>query len=59
MLEAVRDNRRRCFPWGPPRVCITELVVAKSCESSVEELIGGGGGCCQEFGPSSGDDSRR
>jgi hypothetical protein len=57
--KTIRDNRRRCFPWGPPRVYITRSskgaeVVVRSWETSVEEEI-----IWSVIGSSSGDVSRR
>jgi hypothetical protein len=51
--KTIKDNRRRCFPWGPPRGYITnssreQLVVVRSLDIWDEELIWVS--CCQEFG---------
>jgi hypothetical protein len=40
--KTIRDNRRRCFPWGPPWGYIMEVpreqsVIVRSWETSVEE----------------------
>jgi hypothetical protein len=40
--KIIRDNTRRCFPWGPPRGYITRnskgaVSFVRSCESSVDD----------------------